>query len=78
MLAAAAVSAIGIVLPPPVRAALGIPPGAALAVFAVWPMRGGTHRGLWVGELGQTDGRRWPVVDVLVAEVDEWIAAAKC
>lgn len=69
---------IGIVIPPPVRAAAGIPPGAALGLMAVWPMQGGTHRGLFVGELGLEDGRRWPIVDVLPGEMHEWIEAAKC
>lgn len=69
---------IGIVIPAPVRTAAGIPAGAALGLMAVWPMREGTHRGLWVGELGVVDGGRWPIIDVLPGEMHEWIDAAKC
>lgn len=69
---------IGIVVPGPVRAAAGIPAGPALGLMAVWPMAEGERRGLWVGELTDEDGRRWPITDVLPDDVHAWIAAAKC
>lgn len=60
-----------IVLIPPRRRAIAGIPGKPLQVRGGWPMQDGKI-GVWLGEPGQSTGQRWPLTNVLPAELKKW------